>query len=404
MWVVKIGGSLNTDPLLPEWLELLVQLGGGRVTLVCGGGGFADEVRRAQTRWRFDDLAAHNMAVLAMAQSAYMAWGLNPKLQLATNEAEIRKVLHGGHTALWLPNEWLRSEPDRHTNWDNSGDSIALDLARSLNAERLVVVKSCAIEPTIGLPALADAGILDRRFVGLAEGVAFPIDVIQRAELARMRGLLLGETRANAELSQSHRCAPVRARAPDRARRCDRRRTQRCESRRSPAPARPAHAHAPAAARPRARPSPALRAPARRSAHIATRVTASNRLPARLSAVSTITPAKLERQAHVRSASGSSPRSAMNTGTTGGCAARQRIEHAERCRAGLDADLDVVDTARGHRVHAIDDLVQRVHRQVTDGGAHRLLQAGIAQMLDDGAHVGDRQIAERTARGLLAGR
>ena len=198
MWVVKIGGSLNTDPLLPEWLELLVQLGGGRVTLVCGGGAFADEVRRAQARWRFDDLAAHNMAVLAMAQSAYMAWGLNPKLQLATNEAEIRKVLHGGHTALWLPNEWLRSEPDGRTNWDNTGDSIALDLARSLNAERLVVVKSCAIEPSAGLPGLADAGILDRRFVGLAEGVAFPIDVIQRAELTRMRGLLLGETRANA--------------------------------------------------------------------------------------------------------------------------------------------------------------------------------------------------------------
>jgi aspartokinase-like uncharacterized kinase len=197
MWVVKIGGSLNNDPLLPEWLDLLVQLGGGRVTLVCGGGAFADEVRRAQAHWRFDDLAAHNMAVLAMAQSAYMAWGLNPKLQLATNEAEIRKVLHSGHTALWLPNEWLRSEPDGDTNWDNSGDSIALGLARSLNAERLVVVKSCAIEPTAGLPGLAAAGILDRRFIGLAEGVAFPIDVIQRAELARMRVLLLGETRLN---------------------------------------------------------------------------------------------------------------------------------------------------------------------------------------------------------------
>jgi 5-(aminomethyl)-3-furanmethanol phosphate kinase len=197
MWVVKIGGSLNTDPLLPEWLDLLVQLGGGRVTLVCGGGAFADEVRRAQARWRFDDLVAHNMAVLAMAQSAYMAWGMNPKLQLATTEAEIRKVLHSGHTAVWLPNEWLRTQPDRNANWDNSADSIALDLARSLNAERMVVVKSCAIEPTAGLPGLAEAGVLDRRFIGLAQGVAFPIDVIQRAELARMRVLLLGETRAN---------------------------------------------------------------------------------------------------------------------------------------------------------------------------------------------------------------
>ena len=63
MWVVKIGGSLNTDPLLPEWLDLLVQLGGGRVTLVCGGGAFADEVRRAQAHWHFDDLAAQGIMI-----------------------------------------------------------------------------------------------------------------------------------------------------------------------------------------------------------------------------------------------------------------------------------------------------------------------------------------------------
>ena len=40
MWVVKISGGLNKDPLLPFWLELMAQLGGGRVTIVCGGGSF----------------------------------------------------------------------------------------------------------------------------------------------------------------------------------------------------------------------------------------------------------------------------------------------------------------------------------------------------------------------------
>ena len=89
MWVVKLGGSLNSDPLLPQWLELLANLGGGRVTLVCGGGAFADEVRRAQSQWRFDDLPAHNMAVLAMAQTAYLAHGLQPELRLATSKADI---------------------------------------------------------------------------------------------------------------------------------------------------------------------------------------------------------------------------------------------------------------------------------------------------------------------------
>ena len=68
MWIVKLGGSLGRDPVLKEWLDTLVALGSGRVVIVPGGGGFAEEVRDQQELWRFDDLAAHNMAVLAMAQ------------------------------------------------------------------------------------------------------------------------------------------------------------------------------------------------------------------------------------------------------------------------------------------------------------------------------------------------
>ena len=197
MWVVKIGGSLNNDPLLPQWLELLAQLGGGRVTLVCGGGGFADEVRRAQAQWQFDDLNAHNMAVLAMMQTAYLAHGLQPALRLAASTSEIHQVLHSGHTALWLPHDWVHEQVTPDSHWGMSSDSIALDLARKLNAERLVVVKSCAIDPAASLADLSDTGVLDRRFAAIAAGASFPIDVVHRAELSRMRSLLLGEVRIN---------------------------------------------------------------------------------------------------------------------------------------------------------------------------------------------------------------
>lgn len=195
MWVVKIGGSLNNDPLLPQWLSLFAELGGGRVTLVCGGGDYADQVRRAQQRWAFDDLAAHNMAVLAMMQSAYQAQGIEPRLQLATTEADVRRVLHGGRTALWLPAEWLRDKPGPHTNWDNSGDSIALELARNLNAEHMVLVKSCDVDARTPLAELVAAGIVDRRFLELAAGAVFPIELVQRTEITRMRSLLLGQDR-----------------------------------------------------------------------------------------------------------------------------------------------------------------------------------------------------------------
>lgn len=192
MWVVKIGGSLNRDPLLPLWLKLFAELGGGRVTLVCGGGSFADEVRRTQAHWRFPDLPAHNMAVLAMAQSAWMAHALNPRLAVVEDAAALRRAHHRGQAAIWLPMDWVRNEPDDTTNWHNTGDSIALDLARRLNAERLLVLKSCAIERGATLPDLAAAGVLDERFLALAQAAPFPIDVIQRTALDRVRSMLLG--------------------------------------------------------------------------------------------------------------------------------------------------------------------------------------------------------------------
>ena len=170
----------------------VVKLGGGRVTVVCGGGRFADEVRHAQGLWQFDDTAAHNMAVLAMAQTAYMAQSLNPLLRLASSEAEIRRVLHGGHTAVWLPMEWLRTQADALANWDLTADSMAVHLARQLNAERLVMVKSCAIDGSATLAQLSQHGVVDRRFPFMADGVAFPISIVHKSALDSVRSLLIG--------------------------------------------------------------------------------------------------------------------------------------------------------------------------------------------------------------------
>jgi aspartokinase-like uncharacterized kinase len=195
MWIVKLGGSLCADPILPQWLDLLAQLGGGRVTLVGGGGTFADEVRRLQSHWQFNDLAAHNMAVLAMAQTAYQLNAMNPTLKLASSRSDIRRVLHKGQTALWLPFELQREQADAQTTWDVTSDSLALDLARRLNAERMVVIKSCRIEPKATLAQLSEEGVVDKRFASLAEGAAFPIEILHKDELDAMRALLFGEIR-----------------------------------------------------------------------------------------------------------------------------------------------------------------------------------------------------------------
>ena len=191
MWVVKLGGSLNGDPLLAQWLEMLVQLGGGRVTVVCGGGGFADEVRDQQAHWRFDDLTAHNMAVLAMVQYGLMMQGICPALVPTAREDEIRAALRSARLPVWLPFEALRETPDPLTHWGVTSDSLAAWLCNRLNGERLVLVKSCPTAPGWSIDDCAARGIVDEQFGAFTRAQPYPVELLSRDELPRMRELLL---------------------------------------------------------------------------------------------------------------------------------------------------------------------------------------------------------------------
>jgi aspartokinase-like uncharacterized kinase len=192
MWIVKLGGSLSRDARLLRWLQMLAELGGGRVVVVPGGAAFADAVRAAQAHWGFDDLTAHNMAVLAMAQTAHMLHALEPRLVLVDDEEGIRRAQHAGQAVLWMPLSLLRDAPDMITSWEVTSDSLALWLARRLNAERLVVVKACAVKRPHTLQELTAMGLIDRRFDQWADGAAFPIEVVECDDLERVRDALLG--------------------------------------------------------------------------------------------------------------------------------------------------------------------------------------------------------------------
>lgn len=192
MWVVKIGGSLADDPLLSAWLQELAALGGGRVVIVSGGGDFADQVRQAQERWHFDDLAAHNMAVLAMAQGAYMLQGLCPDLMLAFSEADIAAALRRAKVPVWVPLPWLLSRDDAGlANWELTSDSLAAWLANQLNAERLLLVKSCEVPPGAQLRDWVAAGIVDAQLPRLTQSASYLVEVMHKADLALLRRELL---------------------------------------------------------------------------------------------------------------------------------------------------------------------------------------------------------------------
>ena len=182
--VVKLGGSLARDPLLPQWLQMLAEHGGGHIVIVPGGGPFADAARDAQAAWSLNDVTAHNMAVLGMAQFGYLLQGLCPTLVSARNVAEVERVLKSGKVAVWLPFDLLREAPDELTTWDVTSDSLALWLAARLGAAHVALVKSCAIPAKQDWDALSTAGIVDRRFPALARDARCTVELVARDDLS----------------------------------------------------------------------------------------------------------------------------------------------------------------------------------------------------------------------------
>lgn len=191
-WVFKLGGSLNTHPRLRRWLALAAHEGAGRVVVVPGGGAFADEARRLQAHWRFDDLAAHNLAVLAMVQSGLMLCALEPALQRADDEDAAREALRAGRSAVWLPFDLLRDTPDELTSWEVTSDSLALRLAGRLGAAALAVVKSAPVPAQAAWADLQSTGLLDARFAAWAGGFGGAIHVVEASAVDDVGRALAG--------------------------------------------------------------------------------------------------------------------------------------------------------------------------------------------------------------------
>lgn len=160
--VAKIGGSLHDSPNLPRWIAALRRWP-HRLTLVSGGGPFADAVRAAQPKLRYDDRTAHAMAVLAMEQYALALASLHD-LALAATPQEMDAAHDSGRIALWRASTMVSDAADIAPGWDVTSDSLAAWLARRLGASALLMIKSVDVGADRALPELAAAGVVDPAF------------------------------------------------------------------------------------------------------------------------------------------------------------------------------------------------------------------------------------------------
>lgn len=190
-WVIKLGGSLASSPALPEWLTMLAA-SPVPCLVVPGGGPYADVVRDLQARWRFADVTAHALAILAMGLYGRTLVALAPRLRLAASLAEATALVDSAAgAAVWCPSEAdLTALTGLPADWSVTSDSLALWLAGRCGVRRLGLVKSCAAGGRT-LERLAHDGAVDGCFARLAGTLAVEVAWFEAQDWARA-GRILG--------------------------------------------------------------------------------------------------------------------------------------------------------------------------------------------------------------------
>jgi aspartokinase-like uncharacterized kinase len=167
--VLKLGGSLAESDDLTSWLDHLAAIP-GRLVIVPGGGPFADQVRKAQARWGFDEATAHHLAILAMEQFGRMLCGLQPVLRAAPSRAAMDEAWEASRVPVWLPSAMALGRPEIPESWTVTSDSLAAWLAGTVGASALVLVKSADPPPgPLAAADLARRGLVDRAFPAFLE-------------------------------------------------------------------------------------------------------------------------------------------------------------------------------------------------------------------------------------------
>lgn len=176
--VVKIGGSLAYDERLTDWLDQILKHTHKPIVIVPGGGPFADQVRQLQSKWQFSDLAAHQMAILAMHQFGHLLTDLRPKIAVATSVQSIRDKLQQGVSKLvWIPDIAELNKAKIPATWEITSDSLAAWLSQQLNADHLFLIKSVELSNNQPVDNIDDqsSNIVDKAFAQMSAHCTCPI-------------------------------------------------------------------------------------------------------------------------------------------------------------------------------------------------------------------------------------
>jgi 5-(aminomethyl)-3-furanmethanol phosphate kinase len=140
--VVKVGGSLaeNPDALKALGAELCRITRNHQITVVPGGGKFADVVRELDKRFGLSPVFSHRMAILAMDQFGLFLSQVIPEACLCDSIEEARLLVEQGKVALFMPSKLLFESDPFEPSWDVTSDSIATHIAAKLQTQKVIFV------------------------------------------------------------------------------------------------------------------------------------------------------------------------------------------------------------------------------------------------------------------------
>lgn len=180
--VIKVGGSLLDWPGLPGRLMQFLEARKAedpafRPVLLCGGGPFADIVRKLDRTHHLGDFAAHRLAIQAMDLASTVLFCLVRGSRGIESEAGLDEEVEPGDIPFLIPSLILEEldakqpSPLPHS-WDVTSDTLAAWIAGQVKARSLILVKSASLPPNATREMAAKLKLVDPFFPLISSGVA----------------------------------------------------------------------------------------------------------------------------------------------------------------------------------------------------------------------------------------
>ena len=134
-WVVKLGGSLFHE----DAVKFCKSLVGKNVLVICGGGEFANKIRKYDAEMGFSDSASHKTAILCMDILGMLVVDKVDDAEAVYSLGDAKKVLNDGKLPILLPSKLFEYLDPLEHSWNVTSDSIAVYISWLLKTKILIV-------------------------------------------------------------------------------------------------------------------------------------------------------------------------------------------------------------------------------------------------------------------------